>query len=271
MSSVSKLWRLIATAISFALFGFGTVFLSLYLFIFVGLPPFSKSFKRRVSRRFIASSANSYIRIMRALGVLTFTFEDMEQVNTPGTLVIANHPTLLDAVFLMSVMPDTTFIVKASMTKNPLTAVMISLAGHIPNSEIGMELIEKAVAAINRGETLMIFPEGTRTISEQGLQFKRGAANIALQAHCPIQPVLIRCEPITLRKHEKWYAVPERAPLFSLRALERINPVDCIDNSKPPGVRARALNRFLQDRFTDGLLAEDAQKPLLTERIELHK
>lgn len=256
MSVLSKLWRLIATALSFALFGLSTVLLSVCLLVFVGLPPFSKLFKRRLSRRVIALSARLYIHVMRGLGVLTFTFEGTEHINTPGTLVIANHPTLLDVVFLMAVMPDTTFIVKATMAKNPFTAVMVSLAGYIPNSEIGMELIEKAVAAINRGETLMIFPEGTRTISEDGLQFKRGAANIALQANCLIQPVLIRCEPITLRKHEKWYAVPERAPLFTIRALARINLLDCVDNSKPPGIRARELNRFIQNKFTDGLLTD---------------
>lgn len=250
---ISTFWRLLATAFSFVLFGFCTLLLSVFSLIFIGLPPFSKALKRRATRRLIALSAHSYIVVMRSLGVLAFEFEGIEQLNTPATLVIANHPTLLDVIFLMAVMPNTTFIVKAAMAKNPFTAVMISLAGYVPNSDVGMELIEKAVAAIKRGDTLMVFPEGTRTTAELGLQFKRGAANIALQANCPIQPVLIRCEPITLRKNEKWYAVPEHAPLFTVSVLTRINPVDSIDMSKPPGIRARELNRFLQDKFTDGL------------------
>ena len=72
---------------------------------------------------------------------------------------------------------------------------------------------------MSRGETLIVFPEGTRTYSREPLKFMRGAANIAMQAKVPFLPVDIRCEPATLKK-EKWYQVPETPPHFRFEFLD---------------------------------------------------
>ena len=70
--------------------------------------------------------------------------DGVDALKQPGVLVVANHPTLLDAVLLMAVMPNATFIVKAAMAHNPITCWIVSLAGYIPNDEVGVELVEKA-------------------------------------------------------------------------------------------------------------------------------
>jgi 1-acyl-sn-glycerol-3-phosphate acyltransferase len=249
MKSMPKPYRFVVTVFSFALFALGTLILSVGLLIFIGLPPFSSTLKRRYTRRVIMLSARLHIRILQAFGLLRITFDGIENLRHTGTLVVANHPTLLDAVLLMSVMPNTTFIVKAAVASNPFTSTMVSMAGYIPNNEEGVALVEKAAKAIENGETLVIFPEGTRTNADVGLNFKRGAANIALQAGCAVQPIVIECSPLTLRKHEKWYSVPETTPCFRVRALPSISLKDYVDGSKPLGLQARELNRRLQNKF----------------------
>jgi 1-acyl-sn-glycerol-3-phosphate acyltransferase len=245
----SRLWRLIATAVSFALFGVAAIILSAGLIIVLSIAPIKRSRKQHYTRYLIMLSARAYVYCLCGLGVLKVKFENMHLLNHPGALVIANHPTLLDAVLLMSVMPRTNFIIKAAVANNPLLSIIVSMAGYIPNNELGIALVKKASAALKNGETLMIFPEGTRTDLEKGISFKRSAANIALQANCTILPVLISCEPLTLRKYEPWYAIPKTVPLFHLRALPPLHISDCIDTTHPRGMQARELNQFLQQEF----------------------
>ena len=249
----SKSWRLIATAASFTLFGVAALVLSMGLIVIVGLAPIKRSRKRDYTRYSIMMSARFYVYCLCGLRVLKVKFENMHLLNHPGALVIANHPTLLDAVLLMSVMPRTNFVIKAAVTNNPLLSIIASMAGYISNNELGIALVKKASAALKHGETLMIFPEGTRTDLEKGISFKRSAANIALQANCTILPVVISCEPITLRKHEPWYSIPNTIPLFHLRALPPLHISECIDTTHPRGMQARELNQFLQQLFAQHL------------------
>jgi 1-acyl-sn-glycerol-3-phosphate acyltransferase len=262
---VSRFWRLIATAASFVLFGVAALALSAGLII-LSLAPIKQSLKRHYSRYSIMLISRLYVYCYRVLGVLNVKFENMHLLNQPGALIIANHPTLLDAILLLSVMPRTNLIVKAAVANNPFLSIIVSMAGYIPNNELGIALVKKASAALKSGETLMIFPEGTRTDLEQGLNFKRSAAIIALQANCTISPVLISCEPITLRKHEPWYAIPKTIPLFHVRALPPLQISDCIDTTHPRSIQARELNQFLQQQFAQHLnqkIAPNLETPSL--------
>lgn len=252
MTYFSKIWRLLATAFSFALFAFATLLLSLLLAPLIRLLPWSDLRRRHLVRRGIQRGSWLYMRVMRALGLLSFQFEGIDKLNQQGVLVVANHPTLLDALLLMSVMPNASFIVKSAMARNPVTFWIVALAGYIPNDEEGTKLVEHAAQALRAGETLMVFPEGTRSIGDK-LVLKRGAANIALAAQCPLQPVVISCIPMTLRKQEPWYHIPARAPHFVVRALPLMNISDLVDDTQPRSVKARIVTAALHTRLQDEL------------------
>jgi 1-acyl-sn-glycerol-3-phosphate acyltransferase len=252
VKALNYLWRITATGFSFLLFGVGTLLLALIMIPLIRLSPLSAARRQQVARRSIQNATWCYLWLMRFLCILSFECKGTEGLNRSGILVVANHPTLLDAVFLMSLMPNTTFIVKAAMARNPITRWMVNLAGYIPNDEIGIELLEKAALAIKSGDSLMIFPEGTRT-DDAGIRFKRGAANIALAAACPVVPVLIDCKPMTLRKCEKWYQVPSSRPHFYLEVLPEVRVADLIQKDQPSGIQARQLTRSLETLLRDQL------------------
>lgn len=259
MSWLNRFWRLLATAFSIVLFAVGALLLALLLAPLIRLLPWSEARRRHLARHSIQRWVWLYVRILRSLGLFTFEFQGVEQLNQQGVLVVANHPTLMDAVLLMSVMPNATFIVKAAMAHNPITCWIVALAGYIPNDEVGVDLVGKAAAALRAGETLMIFPEGTRTDGAD-LKLKRGAANIALAAGCPLVPVVIYCAPLTLRKGEPWHHIPPRPPHFILQALPQMELAALVDSSMPPGLQARALTGALHERLHDGLRAACAME-----------
>jgi len=242
-------WRIAATGFSFALFGFGGLILGLALALGVYPLPVDRSKKQSLTRKSIRGLLWIYVRTMRWLGLLRFDIDPRLAERSSGRLYIANHPTLLDVVFILSVVSDMNCIIKAALWRNPFTFAAVSMAGYIRNDT--EDLIDAAAESLKRGENLIIFPEGTRTADLENLNFKRGGAHIAITADCPIRPVFISCEPITLRKHEKWYQVPERPPLFTLKQLPDLHIANCIDRTRPKSIQVRHLTRYQQALFQD--------------------
>ena len=126
-----------------------------------------------------------------------------------GLLILANHPTLIDVVLLVSLLPNADCVVKHAVARNPFMRGPVRAAGYVANSD-GAGLVDDCIAAVHAGGNLVIFPEGTRTEPGQPLRLQRGAANIAVRGRLDITPVRITCTPLTLTKGQKWYRVPSR-------------------------------------------------------------
>lgn len=112
---------------------------------------------------------------------------------------IANHQSHLDTPIFLSLLAAwrPRFLAKESLFRIPLFGPGMRRTGHIPvdreNRRKGMEGIRKAVEQIDNGDSVLIFPEGTRNLSDEGLQsFQIGAFIIALKAGRPVIPVIIQ-------------------------------------------------------------------------------
>lgn len=242
---LSLAWRIAATGFSFALFGAGGLVLGLCVFPPLLLLPQA----RRVAcaRTVIRVAFRAYIALMQALGVLRYEFKGAEKLERGGLLILANHPTLLDTVFLMAFVKHADCVVKADLWRNPFTRGPVSAAGYIANRG-GAELVDDCIASLRQGNNLIIFPEGTRT-SADGIVLKRGAANIAIRGARDITPVLIRCEPPTLRKGEAWWRVPPRRANFTIAVQDDL-PVAHFTGEGADVLAARKLTEYLQHYFT---------------------
>jgi len=257
---IDRVWRVFATGLAFLVFGVGALDLGLLLGGYLLLARLSLAKRVEVVRGSIRFFCRLYLRTLKFLGLMSYDYQGFEHLDCRGKLIVANHPTLLDAVFLMALIPNATFVAKAAMTRHALTGGIARLAGYIANDEEGIDLSEHAVQSLQRGEALVIFPEGTRT-SGGVPKFKRGAANIAIASRCPMVPVKITCEPITLQKNQKWYDIPPRKPRFGLCVLPEIVIESVIDTSRPSGIQARQLTQYLQNRL---MQTEPVGKPAAT-------
>jgi 1-acyl-sn-glycerol-3-phosphate acyltransferase len=202
-------WRIFATGFVFVLFGVGGLFISITMFPLLRLSTWNADTARRRIQRGMQVTFWVFMETMRVLGILTYRVEGAERLRERGRLVVANHPTLIDVVLLVSLMPEVDCIVKHGLWRNPFLRWPVSWAGYLPNSE-GEELIKECAATLRRGHSLLVFPEGTRTVPGQPLRMHRGAAHIALAADVELLPVTIRCDPPTLFKGNPWYRVPAR-------------------------------------------------------------
>lgn len=208
-------WRLFMTGFSFFLFGIGAFVVGALLLPMVKLIPASREVKRRRARAVMSAALRFFIGVMHRGGTMTYEFHGRERLSRPGQMIVANHPSLIDVVFLLAFVPSAGCVVKQGLWRNPLTRWAVTLVEFIPNDQTA-SMIEGASRALRGGQTLIFFPEGTRTRPRQPMVFHRGAANVALRAAAVVTPVYIRCQPTTLTKAEPWHRIPPRRPHFSL-------------------------------------------------------
>jgi len=250
---LNYIWRLFATGLCFIIFGIAGITLPRIASHWIRLTTRTPEARQRKARLFIHKSFRFYIHLMRALGVLTWTVKGEELLQRSGLLVLANHPCLIDVVFLIAFIPNPDCIIKSRLLRNPAMSGYLRLTGFISN-DTGSELIEDAQRSLASGSALIIFPEGTRTIPGKPLHFQRGAANIALRTHTNITPVTILCKPITLTKNHSWYHIPSQKLHMTLLVGDDIS----IDSyQQQPTLAARQLTQDLQDYFTEELRIHD--------------
>jgi 1-acyl-sn-glycerol-3-phosphate acyltransferase len=240
-------WRLFATGASFVLFGLGGLLLRLVVLPLLGLLPGDAHTRRRRARAAISKAFYLHVQFMYRSGVLEYAFEGAERLGLPGQMIIANHPSLIDVVFLIAHIRNANCIVKESLWRNPFTRGPVCRAQYISNNG-SPDMLEKAADALRDNQTLIVFPEGTRTTPGQPPVFHRGAAAIALRGARVITPVFITVKPTTLTKAEPWYRIPERRVRVTLRVGQDIAP-ESFTADAPLPIASRRLNAHLHRLF----------------------
>ena len=246
LSSIFRYWRVFGTGLSFAAVGIGGVFVFPVLNIVIR----SRQQRSAVARHVIRFTFRGIVGLMGVMGVFRYEISGLERLERHGLLILANHPTLIDIVFLMAFVKRADCIVKSRLWRNPFTHATVRAAAYVRNDDYGVQLIEDCVTAIRRGGNLIIFPEGTRTPANGSIVLKRGAANIAVRAQCNVTPVLIRCAPPMLVKGERWWRLPSCQSHYSIEVQEDIDIRPFITEAGSNGLAARRLSDHLQNYFT---------------------
>lgn len=199
----------------------GGLLLSLVWFNLLLIVQRDRAKRRRLARRSIAASFRFFLAIARGTGVLDYRINNLDALrNDRGCLVIANHPTLIDYVIPASVMPETDCLVKSALLHNPFVSGVIRAADYLINSEAGT-LLNASQQRLAQGDTLLIFPEGTRTQFGEAISLQRGAANIAVRCNSDLRVVLIHCSEHLLDKKAAGTTYPQTnlfSPLMSANA-----------------------------------------------------
>ena len=248
-SRIERLWRQFATGLCFAAFGIGSVLLGTVFFPLLRLLVRDRDAAARVARKVIRRAFRSFIGAMRALGVLTLEVHGTERLHGGGRLILANHPTLIDVVLLMALVDRADCVVKGALGRNPVTRGTVRSAGFVFNDDGGEELLEDCVRSVRTGNSLIIFPEGTRSSRTEPMRLQRGAARVAVHGDIDITPVRIRCTPPTLAKGEKWWQVPAHRPHFRIEVGDTIAVSPFIAQAPNHALAARHLNQHLTDHF----------------------
>lgn len=246
-------WRVLATGWCFFSFSLGGLLLTLTAFPIIRLCWRDADQRRDRAQRVIHQSFRFFIGQMVWLGIMSVELRHAERLRElQGVLVLANHPTLIDVVLLISLMPRADCIVKEALWQNRYLGGVVRAAQYIPNRG-AEQLVRDCGAALTKQRPMIVFPEGTRTVPGEPFRFQRGAAHVALATGCPMVPVILTCTPPTLTKATRWYQIPPRRFHVRLAVLEPITAQQIIAPGTEPPLASRQLTRWLQQFFTDAV------------------
>ena len=167
-----------------------------------------------------------------------------------GLIVVANHPSMLDALILVARLPRSACIMKAELQRNIFLGAGARLARYIRNDS-PRRLVKLAVEDLKAGGQLVLFPEGTRTVAEPVNPFRPGVTTIARMAGAPIQAVFIETDSPYLRKGWPIWRLPPLPIAFRVRLGRRFQPERDAD----------ALLREIERYFVADLRAASAATP----------
>jgi 1-acyl-sn-glycerol-3-phosphate acyltransferase len=247
-------WRVCATGLAFLTFMMGSIALTLTAFPALLVLPLAPEQKRRTIRQVIHKSFKLFMGYMLLLKIIeTFETEGLEDLQSyRSAIFIANHPTLIDVLAIMSCIPFCNCIVKKSLWHHPYFGGVVRAAGYIVNDHAA-QLIADCDKSFKVGCPLIIFPEGTRSPAHGLHPFNRGAAQIALRTGMPVVLVVIICDPPTLLQGQPWYAVPERPVRLKLQ-FHPLPTLPAAAQEKPHlPLQVRALTQYFEDFFRDRL------------------
>jgi 1-acyl-sn-glycerol-3-phosphate acyltransferase len=178
----------------------------------------------RVGRAMIAYGYRVFWRVAAFSGMLRLDAGALDVLRGErGLIVVANHPSMLDALMLVARLPRSVCVMKASLMRNPLLGPGARLARYIRNdSAPGMIL--SAVRDLRAGGQLVLFPEGTRTTQPPINRFHASFTLIARRAQVPIQTVFIDTASPYLGKGWPLWRLPPLPIRFSVRLGRRFDP-----------------------------------------------
>jgi len=119
-------------------------------------------------------------------------------------VAVANHESLADIILIGSLPWDMKWLSKASIFRVPFLGQMMRMAGDV-GVERGSARSRGAsygalLSWINRGASIMIFPEGTRSRTTEMLPFRNGAFRLAIETGAPILPLAVHGTRTAIRK-----------------------------------------------------------------------
>lgn len=170
----------------------------------------------------IMAGFRGFVAAMRASGIIACDLCELDLLAGAGPLVLApNHPSLLDAVLVISRLPHVVCAAKAEIWDNLFLGGSARLAGFIRNDS-PTRLVRGAVRQLRAGRHFLIFPEGTRTNARPVGAFKGGFALIAKQAGVPVQAVFIEASSRFLGKGWPLFKPPEFPLVYRARLGRRV-------------------------------------------------
>ncbi|HJO30012.1 MAG TPA: lysophospholipid acyltransferase family protein [Acidobacteriota bacterium] len=176
--------------------------------------------------------------------------EGKEKLDREGSYVVmSNHCSLFDIPTVLTSLPfPFRMLAKASLFRIPFMGWYMSRVGYIPvkrdDPKKARESIENAASRVASGLSVLIFPEGTRSVEGEVARFKRGGVNLAHTAAVSVVPVAI-INSGRLLPRGSWHADPG---VITMRIGDPINPENFSDPRALASNVRSAIVRMIEER-----------------------
>ena len=233
-------YRVLGKWLSFFFYGLGTLILVTVIFPPMRLILQPKERFQKYGRRLVSLTMRLFVFFMHTIRILNLETDNRENYRRLSSkIIVANHPSLLDIVMLIALVPNADCIVNIRLNNNVIVRGVVHQL-YIFNSLDFDKLLHYCTESLKQGNCLIIFPEGTRTPRSGKIIVKKGAARIALASGNAIVPVNIGgTDKFGLGKKDPWAGFnPCERYIYTVSMGAEINPDKYQSLSMPKAVRA---------------------------------
>lgn len=217
-----KYIRSILAVFCFFIFGIGAVILNFLLF------PFIKNNKELCSD-IIHNTWRFFVNLMMFLKLFRLDVKKLEKIE--NKVIVSTHPSFIDIVILIALIPRSTCFVKKELAHNPILKNLVTSI-FITNEVELEELKSESKKMLDRGFNVIIFPSGIRHRRDEFPKIRKGASLVALNAGKNIVPVRMFSDRDFLFINQPFYAVSDRCVNFEIEQMREINIADFIGESE---------------------------------------
>ena len=243
-----KLWRSFVVIFLFGFFGTGAIIINYLVFPWISV--FVKKERRKQNYcKVVHNTWNFFCKLMQKAGAIKIVLENPEEFSKiKGKIIVANHPSFIDIVLIIGLLPDTVCIAKKELKKNIVMGNIVKSV-HLINDEDNDELLKESSEILKSGYNIVIFPTGTRTTEGENPKLHKGAALMALHTGVNIVPLHIGCDYKFLAKHQKIYDAGEKPVTYTITVNEEINVKDYTEQDLTKIQMRNRINSAIKERI----------------------
>ncbi|MBL0319128.1 MAG: 1-acyl-sn-glycerol-3-phosphate acyltransferase [Alphaproteobacteria bacterium] len=140
--------------------------------------------------------ARGVLVALRYLCGITYVIKGKENLPTTPCIITSKHQSAWDTVILLAYLPQMSYIYKKELGSIPVYGQYLPRMGMIPVDRDGKmsalrDMIRRVKHQLDKGFTVVIFPEGTRTPVGEALPYQAGISALYHECHVPVIPVAL--------------------------------------------------------------------------------
>jgi 1-acyl-sn-glycerol-3-phosphate acyltransferase len=176
--------------LGYSFFVIGSLLLTLLSLLIRFIPFISTSNKKKWIRRILSKMAAVQLD---SIFTARRRYYDLDRLDfEKPSILIANHSSFFDILALLRLDPRISIMVNQWVYRSPLLGPLVRYLDYVP-AFLDMDgKLERTRRALKNGQTLAIFPEGTRSVDGQLHRFHQGAFYLARETGVPLRPIVLQ-------------------------------------------------------------------------------
>ena len=243
---MNKFFRSAIVLFFLVIFGIGSCFLNFILF------PIAKFFVKEENRLMFYSATirlcwkffTHLLIFSRLIKLDIKNKNEIEQIQ--NKIIVATHPSFIDIIILISLIPKTTCIAKESLAKHPIMKNILNTI--FITSESNLEEFQKQTKQmLDEGFNVIIFPSGIRHRKNEFPKIKKGAALIAINSKKNIVPLKFYTDADFLFINQPIWSAGENTVTFSIEKCSEIDISTEMQKSTDPIIIKRNITKLIEN------------------------
>lgn len=230
------------TIFAFSYFVFGCLLLTVAGLLVTKLNPFNKARGKLIYHAMLSKFARSLMYIM--VNVKKRILNPLNEEFRKPAVIVANHQSFLDILVMVMLHPKLILLTNRWVWNSPVFGFVVRMADYYPVMHGAEPSIDALARKVERGYSIVVFPEGTRTPDGKMKRFHKGAFFLAEKLQLDILPIVLHGSGYTMTKNDFFL----KDGTVTLKFLPRIGP-----HEKHWGTnyseRTKHIGRYFRDEF----------------------